>query len=209
MKEKYPHFYTVDEQGNQAYVIGSKENQIERIKEYLQSTDDAVIKYASGRWSHTEEEYLSQELKRGHARIDIRELQNWDAETDTVTDSIEIARSRKLLELDMYDKSSAVNTFYYQDTPLWLPISTRNNLLNNSIPSCIASGDSTIYITIGDLALTMEIEALKGMVLAVEYYAKLAFDTTSKHRIAINKLTTIEDIEAYDFTVGYPKKLRL
>ena len=208
MKEKYPHFYQEDEQGNLIYIIGSKENQIERLKEYLRATDDAVIEYTSGRWNHTEADYLKQELERGHARIDIRELQNWDAETDIVNNSIEIARSRKLLELDMYDKSPAVNTFYYQDTPLWLPLSMRNNLLNNSIPSCIAAGDDTIYIATGDLALTMEIKALKSMVLAVEYYAKLAFDTTSRHRIAINKLTTIEDIEAYDFTTGYPEKIR-
>ena len=42
---------------------------------------------------------------------------------------------------------------------------------------------------------------------AVNVYAMQCVGVTDAHRKAINELTTIEDIEAYDFTVGYPEKL--
>ena len=78
MRKKYPHFY--DEEGN--YIIGSKENQIERFKEYLRDTDKNVIKYLSGKWNHTEEEYQQHEFDRDKTRVDIRELEAWNPEDD-------------------------------------------------------------------------------------------------------------------------------
>jgi len=45
------------------------------------------------------------------------------------------------------------------------------------------------------------------MLAAVEVYAADALNVTESHKAAINALTTIKDIEDYDFTTGYPEKL--
>ncbi len=115
----------------------------------------------------------------------------------------------KIAELYGYDKSSEVNIFYYQNIPMWLPLEQRNNLLNNSIPACESAGEETIYLALGDIALYLEINLVKAMLLQVEYYAKKAFDATDKHKRAIEALKTIKEVKAYDFTVGYPEKVRL
>lgn len=75
MKEKYIHFFNDGE-----YIIGSKENQIERFRDYLRETDSDVIKYISGKWNHSEEEYLQREKRREQTRLDIRELEAWTPE---------------------------------------------------------------------------------------------------------------------------------
>ena len=47
------------------------------------------------------------------------------------------------------------------------------------------------------------------MLNAVEVYASEALNTTESHKAAINSLDSIEDIEEYDFTIGYPNKIAL
>ncbi len=122
--------------------------------------------------------------------------------------TIDDYKSDKIAELYGYDKSSEVNIFYYQNIPMWLPLEQRNNLLNNSIPACEKAGAKTIYLSLGDISADFPIELAKEMLLKVEYYAKLAFDVTDKHKRAIQALMTAEEIESYDFTVGYPEKVR-
>jgi hypothetical protein len=46
------------------------------------------------------------------------------------------------------------------------------------------------------------------MLVLLEIYASEALNTTERHKIAINALQTIEDVEAYDYTTGYPEKLQ-
>jgi hypothetical protein len=46
-----------------------------------------------------------------------------------------------------------------------------------------------------------------AMLGAVEVYASDALNVTEQHKAAINSLSSIEEVEAYDFTVGYPEKL--
>ena len=41
----------------------------------------------------------------------------------------------------------------------------------------------------------------------IEVYALNCFDTTSKHKRNVYQLSTIEEIENYDYTSGYPEKL--
>jgi hypothetical protein len=38
-------------------------------------------------------------------------------------------------------------------------------------------------------------------------YAVTCTGVTATHKAAINSLDTVEEVEAYDFTVGYPEKL--
>jgi hypothetical protein len=45
------------------------------------------------------------------------------------------------------------------------------------------------------------------MLSALEVYAVDCYNKTTDHQYAINALGTIEEIEAYDFTIGYPEKL--
>lgn len=43
------------------------------------------------------------------------------------------------------------------------------------------------------------------MLSALEIYAIDCYNRTTDHEFAINALTTKDEIEAYDFKVGYPE----
>ena len=47
------------------------------------------------------------------------------------------------------------------------------------------------------------------MLVALEVYAAEALNATEMHRSAVRHLETREEIEAYDFTTGYPEVLNL
>jgi hypothetical protein len=38
-------------------------------------------------------------------------------------------------------------------------------------------------------------------------YAVTCAGVTAQHKAAVNALATVEEVEGYDFTVGYPEKL--
>lgn len=42
---------------------------------------------------------------------------------------------------------------------------------------------------------------------AINIYAMTRVGITDAHKAAINALETIEEIDAYDFTIGYPENL--
>lgn len=54
----------------------------------------------------------------------------------------------------------------------------------------------------------LELNNAIQMLYALEIYASQCYDNTQWHLANINTLTTIEELEAYDYTSGYPEKLR-
>jgi hypothetical protein len=46
------------------------------------------------------------------------------------------------------------------------------------------------------------------MLDAIEMYAIECYDVTQRHLMNIDKLQTAEEIKNYDYTTGYPEKLK-
>lgn len=44
---------------------------------------------------------------------------------------------------------------------------------------------------------------------SIENYAYECFNVTASHKQAVSQLTTIEEVEAYDYKAGYPKMLEM
>ena len=57
------------------------------------------------------------------------------------------------------------------------------------------------------MSLYIPCEQLLGMLSTLEIYAAECYNKTTDHAFAISLLTTIEDIENYNFETGYPEKL--
>jgi hypothetical protein len=45
------------------------------------------------------------------------------------------------------------------------------------------------------------------MLMAIELYASQCYDNTQRHLAAVDALESKEEIDAYDYRVGYPEKL--
>ena len=121
--------------------------------------------------------------------------------------TIEDIRALKLEELATYDTSDAVNGFTIQGAEMWLDGLDRCKL-EQGVKDCIKKGRETYGLCIPDVGvLEMPCEKVLEMLAEIDVYAVDCFRTTFLHSEAIKALTTIEEIDAYDFTTGYPEKL--
>lgn len=118
------------------------------------------------------------------------------------------ARYNKIEEIKSYDSSVDVNEFYINDYPVWLDKATRAGLkLRFEAEKVMQKENTTLWYNQQEFVLPLD--AAIQMLFAIEVYASECYDNTQKHIAEVSKLETKEEIEMYDFRVGYPEKLRL
>ena len=118
--------------------------------------------------------------------------------------------NRKILnvisKINEYDKSSQVNCVTINGMHTWFDKATRVGL-RNSTNVLKKLGNETTSLWVNNKEITMKCDQLTDMLDKLEIYALNCFDITSKHKRNVYKLSTIEEIENYDYTSGYPEKL--
>ena len=131
----------------------------------------------------------------------------------TEKELLERAKSRKLQELRDYDSSKEVNICYIilgdNQLSYWADRTERSSL-KTAVQDCIALGRTTYRLDLREKKVSIDIncELLLQMLSALEVYAVDCYNKTTDHEYAISALETIEEVESYDFKVGYPEKLR-
>lgn len=120
---------------------------------------------------------------------------------------LERAKNSKIQEIMQYDSSEDINLFYIQDIPVWLDKSTRSGLkLRFDAESASGKETTTLWYNNNSFELTLD-NAIQ-MLYAIEIYASACYDKTQYHIAQISNLNTTEEISVYDYTKGYPDKLR-
>lgn len=125
----------------------------------------------------------------------------------TEEELVERTKRMKLREIENYDTSSEVNNFYMQGEPMWLDFEKRSRLLLRFQAETAKGNENTTLWGNGkeyNLPLSVAIQ----MLYELETYASMCYDNTQRHITNVNSLTTIEEIQAYDYRSGYPDKLR-
>lgn len=130
----------------------------------------------------------------------------FDSLTVDDDNNIEIHRRNKLREIDVYDTSEYVNGFFYNGVLLWLDKDTRTGLVN-TLNSAMLVGRNTINIWFNGLYITLQIEEARAMLAALEIYATDCYNVTAQHKVVVNMLDNIEDIDNFDVTTDYPDRL--
>ena len=117
---------------------------------------------------------------------------------------------RKILnvisKINEYDKSSQVNCVTINGMHTWFDKATRVGL-RNSTNVLKKLGNETTSLWVNNKEITIKCDQLTDMLDKLEVYALNCFDITSKHKRNVYQLSTIEEIENYDYTSGYPEKL--
>lgn len=118
--------------------------------------------------------------------------------------------NRKILnvisKINEYDKSSQVNGVTINGMYTWFDKATRVGL-RNSTNVLKKLGNETTSLWVNNKEITIKCDQLIDMLDKLEIYALNCFDITSKHKRNVYQLSTIEEIENYDYTSGYPEKL--
>lgn len=120
--------------------------------------------------------------------------------------TIDDYRRRKKEEILHYDSSEEVNMFGIQEQGVWLDKATRAGLMLR-FQAEEAMGKETTTLWNEGVMFEFPIANAKQMLLAIEVYASECYDNTQRHLATVNGLQSIEEIEGYDYTVGYPTKL--
>ena len=126
----------------------------------------------------------------------------------TESEKLEQAKSEKIADITAYDTSSAVNGFMLNGLLVWLDKATRVGLMN-STTIAKAAGKQTTTLWLGGLKLVVDCDKAIQLLSALEMYALECFNVTASHKQAVSELTTIEEVEDYDYKAGYPKMLEM
>jgi CO dehydrogenase/acetyl-CoA synthase gamma subunit (corrinoid Fe-S protein) len=139
-----------------------------------------------------------------------KQLETYNASltsTDVVDNSLTEAIEKKLQDIADYDNSDAVNSFTYNNIPLWFSAETRAGF-KNSIESASLLGETTISIPTTAGIINLPLNDAKIMLAKIQTVRRCVLSiTTLQHKQEVAKLTNITDVEAYDITKGYPDKL--
>ena len=126
----------------------------------------------------------------------------------TESEKLEQAKVEKIAEITAYDTSDKVNGFVLNGAVVWLDKATRVGLMN-STTIAKASGQETTTLWLGGMKLVVDCDKSIQLLSALEMYALECFNVTASHKQAVSELTTIEEVEAYDYKAGYPKMLEM
>lgn len=116
------------------------------------------------------------------------------------------AKSDKKREIEHYDSSSAVNEFTINGITVWLDKATRAGL-KLRFEAEVAVGNTDTILWYNNTKFPLPLDSAIQMLYLIEIYASACYDNTQAHLANIELLNTISDIEAYDYTTGYPTKL--
>ena len=138
------------------------------------------------------------------------EIQKAFAEFSAKMDALKLkqAKADKIAEITAYDTSSSVNGFMLNGLLVWLDKATRVGLMN-STTIAKAAGQKTTTLWLGGIKLVVDCDKAIQLLSALEMYALECFNVTASHKQAVSELTTIEEVEAYNYKAGYPKMLEM
>lgn len=131
----------------------------------------------------------------------------WEEYVQSDADKLSEAIERLKDDIKWYDASPRVNVFYINDTPLWLDKATRAGL-KLRFEAELATGKSETTLWADDTQYTLPLDKAMQMLYALEVYASECYDKTQVHLANATQLTTIAEVEDYNYKVGYPVKLR-
>lgn len=154
--------------------------------------------------------YECYECSMAVSSFDEEEVQKAFVEFSAKMDALKLeqAKVNKIAGISAYDTSSSVNGFILNGLLVWLDKATRVGLMN-STTIAKAAGQQTTTLWLGGLKLVVDCDKAIQLLSALEMYALECFNVTASHKAAVSELTTIEEVEAYDYKSGYPKVLEM
>lgn len=115
-------------------------------------------------------------------------------------------KADKIAEIEAYDASDAVNSFELGGVRMWLSFDERARI-RQSIDAYRNTGRTEMTKWFGGKAFAYPLDTWQSMLDRLSVYASEALNVTEQHRAAIAALATVDEVNAYDITIGYPERL--
>ena len=102
--------------------------------------------------------------------------------------------------------SDIIRNIKIEDKSMWLPNEKRISI-TDSIAKEKASGQSTTIMWFDTIKYEIPVDTALYMLQELEVYAKKCYNTTEEHKVNVQNLQSIEEVNNYDYKSGYPDKL--
>ena len=120
---------------------------------------------------------------------------------------LEQEKQRKIALVKDYDESEGVNSFILNGQTAWLDKATRVGLINSlQIEKGAGRVESTLWLN--GQSYIVNIDMALQMLVVLELYAKDCYNVTEQHIANIEQETDLNRVYNYNYTKGYPKKLK-
>lgn len=137
-------------------------------------------------------------------------FEEWVEPAPTPEELLARAKANKIAELEAYDASDAVNSFRVnvgnEAIDTWITPEQRSDY-KNSIDAAELLGMTEVHPVLNGVPITLDIRTAKTALARIQIYANQCYGVTEQHKAAVNALESVEAVEGYDFTIGYPTKL--
>lgn len=127
---------------------------------------------------------------------------------EDVEEELQRAKEVKIAEIAAYSDSDAVNSLTFNGMKTWLTPDVRANYLV-SLDAAELLGETDITFVVEGVQASLPIKQVRLLLAKIQRYADACFIVTERHKIAVKALQTVEEVESYDYTKGYPEKLKL
>lgn len=162
--------------------------------------------YLNGWWVLINEEQLS--FKENNPEASIEEIINMELKEKPTVDMLDKAKNIMIGKIKEYDRSENVNNFVINDAiNAWFNAQERNNY-KQSIEAAKLLGELTLDFLVNGMILSVSVQNAEYMLAQIQRYADKCFMVTEQHKIKVNKLNTVEEVENYNYKQGYPEILK-
>lgn len=127
---------------------------------------------------------------------------------EDVEEELQRAKEVKIAEIAAYSDSDAVNSLTFNGLKTWLTPNVRANYLV-SLDAAELLGETDITFVVEGVQASLPIKQVRLLLAKIQRYADACYLVTERHKIAVRALQTVEEVERYDYTKGYPEKLAL
>lgn len=122
--------------------------------------------------------------------------------------SLTDARAAKIASIKTYDKSRDIEVFYVNNEPHWWDKNKRMSVFHRlDVESKLGKTETTLWFD--DTKIITSIQKAYDFLYRLEEYAIACLDNTNNHIIEIEKAYDINAILNFDYTIGYPDKIRI
>lgn len=142
-----------------------------------------------------------------HPNASIREMLKMEMDKPAER-TLEDAKRDMLSKIYEYDYSENVNSFTINGAiTAWFSVQERLNYQRSVDAALSEDQNANMQFFVNDTLLEVPAAAAKSMLSQIQLYADKCFIVTKTHKLAVEKLTTIEEVDNYNFKTSYPEKL--
>lgn len=120
--------------------------------------------------------------------------------------TLQDAINDKLSEIDQYDNSDDVNSFFVNSNTFWITADKRA-VYRSAVESAELLEEEKITIDLSGNFIELPVQDAKMMLAKIESYASKSAIITGKHKKQVENSITTEEADNYNYKTGYPEKV--